>query len=48
METSENRTQNIHNSSTHSHPSEEENRTKNRSQNCKCKRALMLPAYALS
>jgi hypothetical protein len=29
-------TQNIHNSSTRSHPSEEENRTRNRSKNCKC------------
>jgi hypothetical protein len=28
---------NIHNSSTRSHPSEEENRTRNRSKNCKCK-----------
>ena len=30
-------TQNIRNSSTRSHPSEEENRTRNRSKNCKCK-----------
>jgi hypothetical protein len=33
-------THDIHNSSTHSHPSEEENRSKNRSENRKCKRAL--------
>jgi hypothetical protein len=33
-------TQNILNLSTRSHPSEEENRTRNRSKNCKCKRAL--------
>ena len=31
-------TQNIHYSSTRSHASEEENRTRNRSENCKCKR----------
>ena len=33
-------TQRIHNRFTRSHPSEEENRTRNRGKNCKCKRAL--------
>jgi hypothetical protein len=33
-------TQNIHNLSTRSHPSEEENRARNRSKNCKCKQAF--------
>ena len=32
-------TKNINSSSTRSHASEEENRTGNRSKNCKCKRA---------
>ena len=31
---------NIHNSSTRSHPSEEENRTRNHGKNCKCKQDL--------
>jgi hypothetical protein len=35
-------TQNIHYSSTRSHPSEGENRTRNRSKSCKCKRAFTL------
>jgi hypothetical protein len=35
-------TPNIHNSSTRSHPSEGENRTRNRSKSCKCKRAFTL------
>jgi hypothetical protein len=33
-------TPNIHNSSTRSHASEGENRTRNRSKNCKCKQAI--------
>jgi hypothetical protein len=33
-------TQNIHSSSTRSHPSEAENRARNRSKSCKSKRAL--------
>jgi hypothetical protein len=33
-------TQIIHNTSTRSHVSEGENRTRNRSKNCQCKRAL--------
>ena len=36
-------TQNIHYSSTRSHASEEENRTRNRSENCKCKRQRCQP-----
>jgi hypothetical protein len=35
-------TKNIHNSSTRSHPSEDENRTRYRSKNCKCKWAFAL------
>ena len=36
-------TQNIHNLSTRSHTSKEEYRTRNRSENCKCKRAIIQP-----
>jgi hypothetical protein len=35
-------THNIYNSSTRSRPSEKENRTRNRSENCKCKQALRI------
>jgi hypothetical protein len=38
-------TQTIRNSSTRSHPSEEENRTRNRSKTCKCKRAIRSIKY---
>ena len=37
-------TQSIHNLSTRSHPSEGENRTRNRSKNCKCERAYRASA----
>ena len=39
-------TQSIHNLFTRSHPSEEENRTRNRSKNCKCKRAFTNRVFA--
>ena len=39
-------TPNIHNSSTRSHPSEGENRTRNRSKSCKCKRAFTLHVWS--
>ena len=35
-------TQNIHNTSTRSHASEEDNRTRNHWKNCKCKRTLIV------
>jgi hypothetical protein len=37
-------TQNIHNLFTRSHPSEEKNRTRSRTKNCKCKWAFIQPA----
>ena len=38
-------TPNIRNSSTHSHTSEGENRTRNRSENCKCQRTFKVQTH---